>query len=208
MTVTRPLRADAARNRESLLVAAAAEFAERGADASISDIARRAGVGKGTVFRHFPTKDHLLVAIVLDRMATLSAAGEALLGGDPEAGLVEFLTVSAEYKQQLDLSFLLAASPTVVADPEVARARDRMFQATYALVERAQEHGVVRADVTGADVILLMCAPNYVAGPLLDADPELWRRYLAMLFDGLRPAGAHPLPHPAPASPLPPAPTT
>ncbi len=81
MTATRPLRADAARNRRLLLAAAADEFAERGLDASVADIARRAGVGKGTVFRHFATKDDLLAAIVIDRVRELDAVGERLLGG-------------------------------------------------------------------------------------------------------------------------------
>ena len=79
MTDTRPLRADAVRNRAALLAAAADEFAERGLDASVADIARRAGVGKGTVFRHFATKDDLIAAIVLDRVGELTTAGERLL---------------------------------------------------------------------------------------------------------------------------------
>ncbi len=71
----------------------------------------------------------------------------------------------------------------------------------HLLVDRAREHGAVRADVTGTDVILLMCAPNYVTSYVPDAPSDLWRRYLAIIFDGLRPEGAHPLPHPPPAVP-------
>ena len=77
MNSPRPLRADAARNRALLLAAAADEFAERGLDASVADIARRAGVGKGTVFRHFPTKDDLIAAIVLDRIERAQRARRA-----------------------------------------------------------------------------------------------------------------------------------
>ncbi|WP_051110476.1 TetR/AcrR family transcriptional regulator [Longispora albida] len=200
----RPLRADAARNREALLAAASAEFAAHGADASVADIARRAGIGKGTVFRHFPTKEHLLGAIVLDRLVTISELGEDLLGaGDAGRALLEFLTAACERVQQLDLSFLLAASPAVLAEPAVSAAQERMFGVVGALVARAQEQGAVRADVTGPDVILLMCAPSHAASPLQDSDPGLWRRYLGVLFDGLRPEGAHPLPHPPPAAPVP-----
>ena len=65
-------------------------------------------------------------------------------------------------------------------------------------VDRAREHGAVRADVTGADLMLLVCAPNYVVSYLPDASPGRWRRCLAIIFDGLRPQGAHPLPHPLP----------
>jgi AcrR family transcriptional regulator len=199
VTSPRPLRADAARNRELLLAAAADEFAEHGLDASVADIARRAGVGKGTVFRHFATKDDLLAAIVLDRIDALNAVGEGLLqAADPAAALLEFLTAAAHQRQQRDLSFLQAAGEL---SPEVTRVRAQMFQTVHTLVERAREHGTVRADVTGTDVILLMCAPNHVTSYLPDAPPDLWQRYLAIIFDGLRAEGAHPLPHPPPASP-------
>jgi AcrR family transcriptional regulator len=196
MTPTRPLRADAARNRQLLLAAAADEFAERGLDASVADIARRAGVGKGTVFRHFATKDDLLAAIVLDRIDALTAVGERLRdAADPGTALLEFLTAAADQRQQRDLSFL---QETGDLNPEVTRARAQLFQAIHKLVDRAREHGAVRADITGTDVILLMCAPNYIAGYVPDAPPDLWRRYLGILFDGLRPQGAHPLPQPPP----------
>jgi AcrR family transcriptional regulator len=196
VTATRPLRADAARNRALLLAAAADEFAEHGLDASVADIARRAGVGKGTVFRHFASKDDLLAAIVLDRIDRLVAAGERLLcAADPGDGLLEFLTVAAHQRQQLDLSFLHGAGEL---SAEAAAAHDRLTGTIDALVERARAHGVLRADVTGTDVLLLMCAPNHVAGYVRDAPPDLWRRYLGIIFDGLRPDGAHPLPHPPP----------
>jgi AcrR family transcriptional regulator len=193
------LRADAARNRRLLLAAAADEFAEHGLDASVADIARRAGVGKGTVFRHFATKDDLLAAIVLDRIDALNAVGERLLdAADPGAALLEFLTVAAHQRQQLDLSFLQEAGGL---NAEVTTVRAQLFHTVNMLVDRARGHGAVRADVTGTDVILLMCAPNYVTSYVPDASPDLWQRYLAIIFDGLRPEGAHPLPHPPPVAP-------
>lgn len=199
MTSTRPLRADAARNRELLLAAAADEFTERGLDASVADIARRAGVGKGTVFRHFASKDDLIAAIVLDRVEALNTVGERLLdAADPGGALLEFLTAAAHQRQQRDLSFLQEAGELTA---EVTRVRTRMFHIVHTLVDRAREHGAVRTDVTGADIILLMCAPNYVTNSVPDAPPDLWRRYLAIIFDGLRPEGAHPLPHPPPPTP-------
>jgi AcrR family transcriptional regulator len=198
VTSTRPLRADAVRNRRLLLAAAADEFSERGLDASVADIARRAGVGKGTVFRHFATKDDLLAAIVVDRIDALNTAGQRLLdAADPGAAILEFLTVAAHQRQQRDLSFLREAGELTA---EVTRVRAQLFHTVHQLVDRAREHGAVRADVTGADVILLMCAPNYVTSYAPDAPPDLWRRYLAIIFDGLRPEGAHPLPHPPPAA--------
>ncbi|WP_326561162.1 TetR/AcrR family transcriptional regulator [Micromonospora sp. NBC_01796] len=198
MTSTRPLRADAVRNRQLLLAAAADEFAERGMDASVADIARRAGVGKGTVFRHFATKDDLIAAIVLDRIDELNTAGGRLLeAADPGTALLEFLTVAAHQRQQRDLSFLHEAGEL---SAEVTRVRTRMYNTVQKLVDRAREHRAVRDDVTGTDIILLMCAPNYVTSYVPDAPPDLWRRYLAIIFDGLRPEGAHPLPHPPPST--------
>ena len=196
MTDTRPLRADAARNRRLLLAAAADEFAEHGLDASVADIARRAGVGKGTVFRHFAAKDDLIAAILIDRMEELSTLGEGLIESD-HAGeaLREFLTAAARQRQERDLSFLAEASESMA---QVTLARNRMLAALDRLVDRARNAGAVRDDITGTDVFLLMCAPNYVAGYVPNASPDLWRRYLAVIFDGLRPEGAHPLPADAP----------
>jgi AcrR family transcriptional regulator len=197
VTSTRPLRADAARNRALLLAAAAAEFAERGLDASVADIARRAGIGKGTVFRHFPTKDDLIAAIVLDRVTLLIAEGDRLSRMDDSgAALLEFLTIAARQRQQLDLSFLQGVHKL---SPEVAQAQDRMFEVIQTLVDHARDDGAIRDDITGTDVMLLMCAPNEVTKYLPDGPPDLWQRYLAIIFDGLRPEGAHPLPHPPPA---------
>lgn len=188
------LRADAVRNRELLLAAAVAEFAEHGVDAPVAAIARRAGLGKGTVFRHFPAKDDLVAAIVLDRLTRLIALAEELSGAtDAGAAVLEFLRYAARQRQQLDLSFL---SGDLGAD--VMEARTRMELAVTALVDRARALGALRSDVTGTDVMLLMCVPNDVVKHLPDAPPELWERYLAILFDGLRPEGAHPLPQPPP----------
>ncbi|GAB2848107.1 TetR/AcrR family transcriptional regulator [Lentzea nigeriaca] len=184
------LRADAARNRSLLLAAAIEEFALHGVDAPVSAIARRAGLGKGTVFRHFPTKDDLVAAIVLDRITRLTElATELAEADDAGAAVLEFMRFAARQRQQLDLSFLSGDLGS-----EVAEAQQRMARAITALVDRARAQGALRPDVTGTDVMLLMCVPQDVVKHLPDAPPELWERYLAILFDGLRPEGAHPLP--------------
>ena len=199
MTSTRPLRVDAARNRCSLLAAAEDEFAERGPAASIADIARRAGVAKGTVFRHFATKEDLIAAIVSAHIETLVTLARRLAdSSDPGSALLDFLTEAADQRQQHDLTFLQSAS---AGDARVTDVRDQLLACIGVLVERAREAGAIRADVTGMDVFLMMCAPIHVVENLSAATPGLWRRYLAIIFDGLRPEGAHPLPHPAPVSP-------
>lgn len=190
---------DAARNRESLLAAAEEEFAERGLAASVADIARRAGVAKGTVFRHFATKEDLIAGIVSGHIATLIAVAEQLAQApDPGAALLEFLTVAADQRRQHDLTFLQVAT---AGDARVEQASRALQMCIETLVARAREAGAIRPDITGADVFLLMCAPVHVVENLPDPAPDLWQRYLAIIFDGLRPEGASPLPRPAPTLP-------
>lgn len=196
MRSTPTVRADAARNRESLLAAAEQEFAERGLSASVADIARRAGVAKGTVFRHFATKEDLIASIVCAHIATLTKAARRLSdAADPGTALLEFLTIAADQRQQHDLTFLQSASES---DPRVGEVRDELHSALGTLVGRAHQSGAIRSDVTETDVFLLMCAPVHVVENLAAPEPLLWKRYLAIIFDGLRPEGAHPLPQPAP----------
>ncbi|KPI20256.1 regulatory protein TetR [Actinobacteria bacterium OK074] len=192
------LRADAAHNRRALLDAAAATFAEQGMDASIAQIAARAGIGKGTVFRHFATKRHLVVALLCDQFDELAAAGTALLdAADPESALLEFMTTGVGM-QARDRSFCQAATDIVRGDPEVRAASTRLSEVAEALTDRARRQGTVRGDVTGQDIVLLLGAACQAAMPVGDVVPGLWRRYLGVIFDGLRSEAAHPLPHPAP----------
>jgi AcrR family transcriptional regulator len=195
----RPVRADAARNRALLLAAAEAEFADRGPSASVADIARRAGVAKGTVFRHFPTKEDLIASIVCEHIAALAEAAQRL-GDSPDAGaaLLEFLTIAADQRQRHDLTFLQSASD---GDPRVTEVRDALHANLEVLVDRARTSGAIRDDITEADVFLMMCAPIHIVENLAAPAPLLWQRYLAIIFDGLRPDGAHPLPQPAPVAP-------
>jgi AcrR family transcriptional regulator len=198
-TPVRPLRVDAARNRELLLAAAESEFAQHGAAASVADIARRAGIAKGTVFRHFATKEDLMAAIVTGHLATLVSAAERLAQSpDPGDALLEFLTMAADQRRQHDVDFLWSVSHD---DARVAELRDQLHASLGQLVDRARTSRAIRSDVTETDVFLLMCAPVHVVENLADPAPELWKRYLAIIFDGLRPEGANPLPQPAPTLP-------
>ncbi|EIV94599.1 TetR/AcrR family transcriptional regulator [Frankia sp. QA3] len=195
---SRRLRADAARNRRLLLDAAAVVFAEHGTQASITQIAGQAGVAKGTVFRHFPTKDDLVAAIVCDQLDYLSAAGTALSeAADPTAALLEFMTSVVEL-QTHDRSLCQAAIGIFHDNLEIQAAADRLTEITEVLTERAQLQGGIRGDVTGQDVVLLLRGVYQAAAPLSDHQPTLWRRYLAVVFEGLRSPAAHPLPLPAP----------
>jgi len=195
----RALRADAARNRESLLAAAEEVFAERGVEASVADIARRAGVAKGTVFRHFTSKEDLIASLVCEHLVTLTDAADRLADArDPGAALLEFLTIAADQRRQHDLTYLQTYS---ASDARVIAIRDEVHAGVEKLVANAHAAGAIRRDITGTDVFLLMCAPVHVMDGLPDPPPDLWRRYLAIIFDGLRPEGASPLPVPEPQLP-------
>ena len=195
---SRPLRADAERNRRRLLDAAAAVFAERGLDASVSEIATRAGVGQGTVFRRFPSKEHLVAAIVVERIGELVATGEGQLDADdPVEGLRTFLRAGAEM-QAKDRGFFQGAAGVALDDEAVHTQHMALMAVTERLLTRAQAAGGIRDDVTAEDVLLLQGAICQGAAPLDLVDPDLWRRYVDLVFDALRPEGAHALSHPAP----------
>ncbi|NUP65802.1 MAG: TetR/AcrR family transcriptional regulator [Nonomuraea sp.] len=190
------VRADAVRNRRLLLDAAAAEFAEHGTDVSVARIAARAGIGKGTVFRHFATKDQLMAAIFADQMEALAAKGDTLAEG-PDSGqaLLAFMAAGVELR-----SFCHALAPGMREDPQIRAASDRLVAVARSLTARARRDGIVRDDVTGEDVVLLINAASQAAAPLGEAAAELSRRYLGVIFDGLRAEGARPLPVPPPGA--------
>ena len=162
-------------------------FAEQGASASTEEVARRAGVAIGTVFRHFPTKDDLLRAILKDLLGRLSEQ-VALLGtdGDPASALFEFFAgmvgQAAAKKTVIDL---LAETGT---DVRVAESAEALRDGIGMLLIRAQRAGAVRADVQIAEVMALLIST--CQGALQAAwDEDLQRRALAVIFDGLRPTG-------------------
>lgn len=192
------VRADAARNRELVLAAAEQEFADRGRDASVSEIAHRAGVAKGTVFRHFSSKEDLVAAVVRRHFSILTTAADRLATSetiDPERAIREFLTLAAEGLQKQDLDFLQETSQ---ADPLTAQSRVSLHTSLRALLQRARAAGAVRDDVTATDLLLLLCAPIHAVAAIADPPEDLWRRYLGIILDGLRPEGASPLPAPPP----------
>ncbi|TDV48819.1 TetR family transcriptional regulator [Actinophytocola oryzae] len=162
-------------------------------------IAARAGVAKGTVFNHFPSKDELVAAIFCEQLDALAATGETLLEqADPRTALLRFITEGAELHAG-DRSFCEAATAISRAHPAIRAASERLAQAAEALAARAREAGALRADVTGHDIVLLLNAPTRIAGPVATARPELWRRYLHLVLDGLRPEAAHDLTVAAPS---------
>jgi AcrR family transcriptional regulator len=188
-------RTDALRNRQVLLAAAAQAFAEQGTEVTIAEIAQRAGIAKGTVFRHFPTKEDLIAAIMGEIIDDLVGTAVRLSQApDPAAVLLEFMTYGVER---------LAGNRglcEVVGRPSLQQASvragiDHLCEVVAELVDRARRAGAIRAEISGADIVLLLAGVHQTAAPVAHAEPQLWRRYLALVFDGIRARDADVLPY-------------
>jgi AcrR family transcriptional regulator len=192
------LRADAERNRRRILEAAAGAFSEGGLDVGVAEIARRAGVGAGTLFRRFPTKDDLISAVIEARMLDLIAAGrEALEEDDAAAALRQFMFAGVEMHVR-DRGYFDAAKSRINQEERLHELRDELMGVAAELLRRGQEAGTVRADLEPLDIPLLMCAGAGAAAPIHSTLPELWRRYAGLILDGLKPGRSTPLDQPAP----------
>jgi len=193
---TKTLRSDARRNRERLVASAAELFAAEGLDVTVDEITRHAGVGMGTLYRHFPNKEDLIDAVLEDAFAgLLDAAKEASEAEDAWAGLTSFLERAlAEHVGNRGLKDILAMRAHGRARTEALRARIRPL--LRRLIERAQEQGSLRADFAPEDLPLIFWTGDRVIEATAGVSPDFWRRYLALLLDGLRAEAATPLPHP------------
>jgi len=185
------LRADAARNRELIIAAAATVFAERGLDASTAEIAEHAGVGEATLFRRFPCKDDLIDAIVEARMEEVAALADAAASDpDPGAAVERFMRDVVKAFSR-DRGFFEAAGDRCFTDPRLGAIRERSLEAMGRLLKRAQDAGAVRSDLSGSDLTFLIgSAAHAMSVPLPGLHEELWKRYLRIILDGMRPEGA------------------
>jgi AcrR family transcriptional regulator len=179
----KPLRADAVRNRLRVLEVAQKTFATEGLSVPIDEIARRVGVGVGTVYRHFPTKEALLAAIVVDRMSRLVADAHALADAeDPGAAFFGFLEQWVdEAAAKKDLHDAIAASGFVL--PPALR-RD-LKSAMKRLLDRAREAGAVRPDID-VEELLALVKGTFVAVAAMGGEARTRHRVLAVVCDGLR----------------------
>jgi AcrR family transcriptional regulator len=185
----RPLRADARRNRERVLEAARACFAQHGLDAQVDDIARAAKVGVGTVYRHFPTKEALIEALMVDSFQMIAAqATVALEIEDPWEAFASVLRRGAEIMAaDRALSEVFASIPGAMAQamPTVEGLQESM----ELIMGRAQEAGVLREDAMLDDVPMIMCGIGS-ATKKEHRCPASWRRHLGIVLDGLRASSA------------------
>lgn len=189
-----PLRADARRNLALILAAAHEVFLEQGVDGSVEEIARRAGVGVGTVYRRFPTKEDLIDAIIAEHFASLAVLMRTHLEAeDPWEGfcgmLRETLGLFAEnrgFKAVVGGRFADGEHPP----PMVLE----LLEISNEIVARAQASGDLRADFAPTDLPLIFTGAGAVMDATRDVNPRLWERYLTMVLDGLRASAATPLP--------------
>jgi AcrR family transcriptional regulator len=182
----RALRADAERNRRRLLDAAQELFSERGLDVGVAEIAERAGVGRGTLFRNFPSKEDLIAAIVVERMGEAVERGRTLLdASDPGEALFEFLAEIAG-RQQLDRALFDAVADTWLANDEIRAAHAGVVGVLGDLLARAQEVGVVRQDIGAMDVLMLLKGVCETATAFAHIDPQVVPRHLDLLRAAVR----------------------
>lgn len=186
----RPQRADAKRNAELLIAAADAEFASNGASASLEDIARRAGVGIGTLYRNFPTRDDLIARVLMSGNDVIVARARELLAA-PDAGVAlatwlrELVTHVQTYR---GLTAALANSYVTANGTQLCATCDVIADAGAALLARAQAAGEIRKDAEVREVILTAHSAAWIAEQT--KDPSAVDRLLGILFDGLRAAPA------------------
>ena len=183
--IDRPLRADARRNRERILESARVVFAEHGADAQIDDVAREAGVGVGTVYRHFPTKEALLVELMRQKFRLFTARGRETLeqDGEPFELLVELLRRIGETAAGDAGVHYALASTGGQAWRQAQAEQDELIAVIAELIERARRAGTIRPDIEAIDIGMLMCGVCSAMGPRPGFD---WSRHLDLVIDTLR----------------------
>ena len=184
----RTLRADARRNQEQLLAAARDVFTERGADAPLEEIARRAGLGIGTLYRRFPNRQALLRAVVLDALAHSGAAASAALDESPDAfgALARYMHAALDIKVAAVIPALM--DQVDLEDPEMRTARDQASAPVVQIVDAAHAEGSLRPEVTFGDVgVMIVRLANPLPGSFpADLSQRLAHRHLELLLAGLR----------------------
>lgn len=183
----RQRRADAERNRQRLLDAAQELFRERGLEVGVGEIAEKAGVGRGTLFRNFPTKEDLIAAIVVLRMRDVSERGIALRdAADPDEALFELLEHMAG-EQQINRSLFEAIADAWLVNAEIRAGHVEVVGAVEGLLERAQAAGLVRRDVSAIDVLMLLKGVCEAAYSLSQIEPDIIQRHLDLIRAALAP---------------------
>ncbi|WP_327725553.1 TetR/AcrR family transcriptional regulator [Streptomyces europaeiscabiei] len=193
----RPLRRDAQRNRDALLAAAGAHFADQGLHAPLEQIAKHAQLAIGTLYRHFPARVDLIQAVFADKLRTwLDAAERAAAMEDAWQGFQLFVETMCELQAD-DRGFADLTSMRLPDSMSLERTRSRIHDLGVRVVHRAQEQGSLRADATPEDLAFLIWSHGRITEATRDIAPLAWRRHLHLMLDAFRADRAHPLPEPS-----------
>jgi AcrR family transcriptional regulator len=185
------LRADARRNRARVLEAADEVFATKGVSASTEEVARHAGVGVGTVFRHFPTKETLLEAVLVERCRRLAEQARGLADAEqPGTAFFDFLTHIVNQSATKNTFTNALTNAGVNVENTLAEVGREVWSALNTLLTRAQQAGAAREDVHTDELIALIVGASRTA-QYASQDPNLRARAVAVIFDGLRPGPRH-----------------
>lgn len=180
------LRADAARNRAAIVEAARAVFAEHGLDAPLDDIARLAGTGNATLYRRFPTRGDLVEAVFAERMAEhLEAVQSSLADPDPWEGFASYFRAAAAM-QARDRGIADLVTMDLSTAPEIGRLRAEAFDGLVKVVDRAHAAGVLRADFTTQDVVVVLMANAGLVERAHGIAGDASARLIHVLLDGFR----------------------
>lgn len=193
------MRRDAARNRARLLEAARATFNERGIEAPLDEVARRAGVGIGTLYRRFPNRDALVEALFEEKWIDYRKVAKAALEeADPWQAFRGYIERISEMQAE-DRGFTDVLTTTFPSSQAIEKRRDEARRAAARVVRRAQDHGSLRADFAVEDIPFILIANGAYLEATRTVAPQAWKRYVALLLDALNADGAR--------TPLPPPPT-
>jgi AcrR family transcriptional regulator len=189
MEERRTMRADAERNRRRLLDAATEMFCERGLDVGVGEIAQQAGVGRGTLFRNFPSKEHLIAAIVVERMRESIARGHAALeAADAGQALFDLIDQSV-VRSQTDRALFDALDETWLANDEIRQAHVELIAVLDALVRKAQDAGALRTDISAIDLMMLIKGVCEAAGAFQHLKPDVVLRQLDLVRSAISAPG-------------------
>ncbi|MBE8477571.1 TetR/AcrR family transcriptional regulator [Streptomyces justiciae] len=191
-----PMRSDAERNRGRIIAAARTVFGRDGLHASMASVAREAGVGIATIFRHFPAKEELVAAVFADRMeAYAKATAEALAKPDPWDAFTGYIEEVCAM-QAADRGFADMMTMSFPGAEALEALRAQAYQGFLELIDRAKDSGHLREDFTSRDLVLLLMANVGVLSAIGDSAPDAWRRLVAWMIQSFQAPARGPLPDP------------
>jgi AcrR family transcriptional regulator len=192
MEERRTMRADAERNRRRLMDAATQMFCERGLEVGVGEIAQQAGVGRGTLFRNFPSKEHLIAAIVVERMRESIGRGQAAMEAPDAAQALFDLIEQSVGRSQTDRALFDSIADTWLANDEIREVHGQLLEMLDALVRKAQAAGAVRDDISAVDVLMMVKGVCEAVSSFQHVNPDVALRQLDLIRSAISMPGTAP----------------